>query len=1011
MYVFTSPDNGVSLVKFWLDDPGMTGPETQLEKRGPFDFAGTNKNVAHPFDTTQLLDGNHTITAQLHLAGGSVLVLNATFLVMNDQGPGLIVTPNSILMTSGEGGADVDSATVTTSDALPATIAIFEETDWLTVEADQLNTPATLTLTADAGTLAPGTYEADVSVTTENHLDATLHVSFEVRAPADQIHLAWVESPATTLTMVWRTYDAATPSQVEYRLLGEADWLSETGNLRPSGTTGKLHQTTVRNLTPDATYEYRVRGDGGTWSDIYQTRTAPPPGPADFDVIYFADTGLIGRLDGLATGTEQAVNEIAALNPTLILAGGDYAYFNTDTRYGTLENTIDVWFNQVQPFAARSPMMPTYGNHEVKLGEGFEPWAARFPTPTGFDGRRNYSFDVADVHFISILAVDDGTGLSAATLQWIQQDIFNAQQLGATWVIPFMHVSPFADGGNHHSNTALRAQLGPIFEQFNIKVAISSHDQAYERTWPLVDVPATNSPTSISLDCYDSTDGVTWVKFSPAGKLSNKNSSFSSFANNPPPSWTAVRNNTMHNFGRLTFGAVGTLRVEAIGVVGDGSPPVILDSFEYRLSDDCPQSLVFTEQSQVYSLTTDQVFNGSVGLTTTNGAAASVTVNDDADWLTVVPELGEAPTVLNLTIDTTGLAVGGYDATVDATATGFAPDSMMIHLEVGSDNFTIAYSKSSNRSAPIPLNGAAVDGDIYVFTTPNESVDRVRFYLNDPNRTGSPFKTENNAPFDLRGGSVSTANPFNTNSLTDGLNTITAELFLLAGGSEIIHADFVVTNNPTATALFFNTSSADFLLFEDQQDAQIVGLNTSDGSPVTYTLLGDATWLTINADSTATPANLTLNVDTTGITPGAHSVLLEASAEGYDPATLTINLTVLSSEGGSGFDLLLSNAPDRSNAVSLDGATLIGNVYIFSLPEEGVDEVKFYIDNPAMVGSPFQREGSAPFDLAGTFKNAARDAKPFDSAQLANGPHVITARMQLSVGGEQIVHANVNVAN
>jgi hypothetical protein len=31
----------------------------------------------------------------------------------------------------------------------------------------------------------------------------------------------------------------------------------------------------------------------------------------------------------------------------------------------------DAWFNQVQPIASRSPMMPTYGNHEVSLDETY----------------------------------------------------------------------------------------------------------------------------------------------------------------------------------------------------------------------------------------------------------------------------------------------------------------------------------------------------------------------------------------------------------------------------------------------------------------------------------------------------------------------------------------------------------------------------------------------------------------------------------------------------------------
>jgi hypothetical protein len=337
----------------------------------------------------------------------------------------------------------------------------------------------------------------------------------------------------------------------------------------------------LTGLKPSTAYEYRVQGDGGTWSEVYSTRTAPPLGPADFDAVYFADTGLVGRKDGLATGTQQVVDEIAAINPLLVLPGGDYAYFNTDKRYGTHENTIDAWFNQVQPIASRSPMMPTYGNHEVSLDETYRPWADRFPTPDGWNNRRSYSFDVGDVHFISVFATSGKNPLGDTQLNWLKQDIAAAKAAGRRWIIPYMHVPAFADGTNHPSNLALRAQLGPIFESNGIKLVLSSHDQAYERTYPLRNIGTTNTPTSTSKSCYEMSNGVTWVKVSSGGKLSNISNGFSPFGTNPPPSWTAHRSNTTHVFARLSVRAAGSIQLDAYGVKGDGTPPTILDSFRY----------------------------------------------------------------------------------------------------------------------------------------------------------------------------------------------------------------------------------------------------------------------------------------------------------------------------------------------------------------------------------------------------------------------------------------------
>jgi len=360
------------------------------------------------------------------------------------------------------------------------------------------------------------------------------------------------------------------------------------GGTRPSGTSGILHQVTVRSLLPATSYQYRVRGPRRSWSRAFTARTAPRRVSSDFDFAYVADTGLIGRSDGLATGTKQVIAEIAKLNPLFVLGGGDFAYYSSDKRYGSLDNSIDAWFNQMQPVAARAPLMPAYGNHEILLKERYEDWAPRFPTPTGyggFDNRQNYSFEVGDVHFVSILSVRDGNmPLPQEQVNWIDQDIAAAQAARKRWIIPFMHAPAFGDGENHRPNRALRDQLSPIFERYGVKLVIASHDQAYERSYPLVGVTSTRyTATSTDPGCYTRADGVTYVKVSPGGKLSNISGGFSPFRNPETPSWTAYRNNTIHNFAHVRVSRTGVLQFATWGVKGDGSPPVLIDSFRYTI--------------------------------------------------------------------------------------------------------------------------------------------------------------------------------------------------------------------------------------------------------------------------------------------------------------------------------------------------------------------------------------------------------------------------------------------
>jgi hypothetical protein len=413
--------------------------------------------------------------------------------------------------------------------------------------------------------------------------------------------------------------------------------LSQAGAQKSSGTTGTLHQATLTGLLPSTQYEYRVRGDGGTWSDVYLTKTAPPPGNANFDFVYIADTGLVNRPDGLSTGTQQIIDDIAAMNPLLVLGGGDYAYYKTDKRFGPLDAHIDAWFNQSAPFLTQSAYMPTLGNHEVRLQESYDSWIQRMALPASQTENFNvYSFDVGQIHFVSILAVLGNVGIPASQLDWIIQDVEAARARGQTWIIPYMHVSAFADGSAHPSNIGLRNQLGPVFEQLGVHLVISSHDQNYERTYPLINV-GQGSPvvTDQNLTGYDENDGIVWLKVSPAGKLSNEGSGFSTFQTNPPPYWTAARDDTLHHFARFLVSADGTLTTQIYATPGNGTPSFVYDSFTYSLdaasgggSQSSAVAVQFAVSDPMQSAALDDIFANS----TEHSVRPTATSSDVTLW-------------------------------------------------------------------------------------------------------------------------------------------------------------------------------------------------------------------------------------------------------------------------------------------------------------------------------------------------------------------------------------------
>lgn len=182
-YIFVTPGTGASSVRFWLDDPQMTGPPRKTENRAPHDFAGTAKSgAALPFDTATLTDGSHTVTAAVSLTAGGTVVLQATFAVGNAK---FVLSPAVADLQAAEGGAAAtQTAAVTVSGGGTASFSLDESAPWLTLNTIAGTAPASFTLTADPSNLPTGLLTTSVTVTstggTGGPLGAILLVNFQV---------------------------------------------------------------------------------------------------------------------------------------------------------------------------------------------------------------------------------------------------------------------------------------------------------------------------------------------------------------------------------------------------------------------------------------------------------------------------------------------------------------------------------------------------------------------------------------------------------------------------------------------------------------------------------------------------------------------------------------------------------------------------------------------------------------------------------------------------------------
>lgn len=410
---------------------------------------------------------------------------------------------------------------------------------------------------------------------------------------ANQVHLSWVRDPSSSFTVTWHTASRPTEARVEYRIAGSDAWQREAATTERSAGAGYLHKATVAALEPASEYEYRLSNGADAsapMSPAFLTRTAPASKSAEYQFAFLSDTGIAGRVDGNASGTRQIIEEIAADDPLFILGGGDYAYANFDGRFAGISEAVDAWFRQMEPLFARAPFMAQYGNHEIFLDERYSDWAPRFVLPSSestdkgeifdvsqlLEGSVSYSFDVGPAHFTGLFF--SSPDIEPERLAWLDRDLRAARARGAKWLIVYQHEPVFAHGYVHASYRKVGEALAPILERHEVHLHLSAHDQSYERTFPLKGVPGNLTIASRSPSTYAAGQGVTYLKISPSGKMSERNNEFSRFRA-PRPEFVAARNDTMHHYALVTVKGVEEIRFQVFGVAGDASPKQLVDEF------------------------------------------------------------------------------------------------------------------------------------------------------------------------------------------------------------------------------------------------------------------------------------------------------------------------------------------------------------------------------------------------------------------------------------------------
>ena len=235
-----------------------------------------------------------------------------------------------------------------------------------------------------------------------------------------------------------------------------------------------VHRAFVSNLTSNTVYQYQVGSDEGGWSNIHQFKTLPATTPLRVSV--WGDMGIINQ---------RILPQLLNHSFDFAIHAGDFAY-NLNYYNGYFANKFFEMISLYYPLTSENIFETCPGNHESHNDFSYYRWrlSSRLSTPM------YYSFNVANVHFVSINSEYYFSGTSAERerqYQWLESDLRQVNRTNYPWIIVYGHRQMYASGcvGRNLESKILRDGLEDLLMKYHVDLYLCGHQHYYERMFPV----------------------------------------------------------------------------------------------------------------------------------------------------------------------------------------------------------------------------------------------------------------------------------------------------------------------------------------------------------------------------------------------------------------------------------------------------------------------------------------------------------------------------------------------
>ncbi len=296
----------------------------------------------------------------------------------------------------------------------------------------------------------------------------------EEQSAPPHLRVVWLENPAHEMAVSWTTRGAE--SNVVYYDTkphnGELDAYAHKAEANLSGTYEDedpyYHHAFLTNLEPSTTYYFVVASDDRV-SNEYHVVTAPDD-DRPFKLLYGGDSRSDRQMRrevnrSLADRLEEDPSILALVH------GGDYV---NDGDNFELWNR---WLTDHQLTTTDSgrvlPIIPTRGNHE---GDGMH-FNEIFAFPGGTDADY-FRTQIGDR--VSLITLDTNSTMSGRQRDWLIEQLESSQS--SRWLLTSYHRPAFPAV---KAAGEARDLWVPLFERYDVDLAVESDGHAYKRTVPI----------------------------------------------------------------------------------------------------------------------------------------------------------------------------------------------------------------------------------------------------------------------------------------------------------------------------------------------------------------------------------------------------------------------------------------------------------------------------------------------------------------------------------------------